>query len=158
MCGGGGTRTPLGQCGDDGGREMSPNGCSRTLFLSPWMRPLSRSSGNTGSSRLTRYFSELPLCYESHNPSILAFANPDPPPSPSHILSPPLVLPQQLETARTGSVNQLREAGHRHTVESGTATREVWSLSPTGFYSRSSQPAEFYCGLSQTDISHLSCE
>jgi hypothetical protein len=154
-----GTRIPLGRCGDDGGREMNPIGRSRTrLSSSPLDAAALQVSGNTGTSRLTRCFSKLPLCYESRNPSVLALANPDPLPSPSHILSPSLVLPQQLETARTGSVNQLREAGHRHTVESGTATREVWSLSPTGFYSRSSQPAEFYCGLSQTDISHLSCE
>ena len=58
----------------------------------------------------------------------------------------------------TISEPSLREAGHCHTAESGTAMREVWSLSPTGFYSRSSQPAEFGCGLSQTDISRLSCE
>jgi hypothetical protein len=149
-----GTRIPLGRCGDDGvKRDESDRAFPHSfVFLSPWTRPLSRFSGNTGTSRLTGCFSKLPLCYEPRNPSVLALANPDPLPSPSHILSPPLVLPQQLETARTGSVNHLREAGHPHTAESEIATREVWSLSPTGFYSRSSQPAEFYCGLSQTDI------
>jgi hypothetical protein len=155
-----GTRIPLGQCGDDGGKSDESDRVfpHSFVFLSPWTCPLSRSSGNTGTSRPARCSSELLLRYESRDPSALALANAGPSPPPRHILSSSLVSPQQLGTAQTGSTNQLCEAGHRHTVESGTATQEVWSLSLTRFYSRSSQPAEFGCGLSHADISHLSCE
>jgi hypothetical protein len=69
-----------------------------------------------------------------------------------------LVSPQRLGTARTSSANQLREAGHRHTVESGVATREVWSLSQRVGKNESKTRSEFGCGLPQTDTLHLSCE
>jgi hypothetical protein len=88
MCEGAGTRIPLGRCGDDGvkGDESDRVFPRSFAFLSPWPCPLSKSYSNTGSSRLTRCFSKLSVCYESRNPSVLALANPDPPPSPSHLI------------------------------------------------------------------------
>jgi hypothetical protein len=140
-----------------GGREMNPIGCSRRTRLAS----LPCSPGplcNTGSSRLARCFSEPPLCHESRNPSASTFAlaNAGPHSFPDRVFI--VFIATAIGNGTDGLTNKLREADHRHTVESGTATREVWSLSLTGFYSRSSQPAEFGCGLSQTDISRLSCE
>jgi hypothetical protein len=145
MCEGGGARIPRSRCGDDGGKgDESDRAFPQSfVFLSHWTWPLSRCG--PGSSRLIVCFYELPLYYELRNPSVLALANADPPPSPSHPIA-FVGIAAHLETARTGSANQLHEAGHRHTVESGTATRDVWPLSPTKFYSRSPSPLSLVVG------------
>jgi hypothetical protein len=80
-CAKAGTRTPFGRCRDDGGKRDEPDRVFPHSFvsLSPWTWPLSRSSGDTGSSRPTRCFSKLSLYYESCNSSALAITNADPP-------------------------------------------------------------------------------
>jgi hypothetical protein len=129
---------------------MNPIGSSRArLSSSPIERGCSpgplvtqEGLGRPGVS-LIRHL----LCHEFRDRSVVALINADPPPM-SYRLHCHGNQEQQGRAQRTNYAKRDTAIA----AESGTATREIWSLSPTGFYSRSPQPAAFGCRLPQADI------
>jgi hypothetical protein len=106
-----GTRIPLGQCGDDGGREMNPIGCSRTRLSSS---PLGcgRSPGLLVTREALSWPGVSQSCHRATRPAIRL---PLAPPTRIHhhlqvILSPSLVsLRTQKRHGRARRTNCVRQ-------------------------------------------------